>query len=222
MDRLEPFLNRLRYADFKPSLIIDVGANKANWTHRAWDNFPKADFILIEPLESFKGSADLLIQNGAKIKWITAGVGDSVGESYLSVGDRDDNSSFVPSDEQAKAWGMEQVRVPMTTLNRVVQENGECLPDLLKIDAEGYDLKVLNGASDMLGKTEVILIEVSICAPLVENTAHHVITRMGEAGYSLIEITHLNENPNTGALWLAEFAFCLDDSPIWNWFRRHS
>ncbi len=222
MDRLEPFLNRLRDAGFNPTLIIDVGANKANWTHHAWDNFPDADFILIEPLASLEGSADLLIKNGAKIKWITAGVGAHTGESYLSIGERDDSSSFVPSADQAKAWGMEQVRVQMTTLNKVVEENNGTVPDLLKIDAEGYDLKVLDGASELIGKTEVILIEASVCAPLVENTAFEVIRRMGETGYSLIEITHLNENPNTGCLWLAEFAFARNDSQLWNWFSRHS
>jgi hypothetical protein len=41
---------------------------------------------------------------------------------------------------------------------------------MVKIDAEGFDLKVLEGASDLLGRTDIFLVEVAICCAELENT----------------------------------------------------
>ena len=38
--------------------------------------------------------------------------------------------------------------------------SGAGLPEMVKIDAEGFDLKVLAGASDLLGKTDIFLVEL--------------------------------------------------------------
>jgi FkbM family methyltransferase len=58
--------------------------------------------------------------------------------------------------------------VEVKTLDQVVA--GEPVPELVKIDAEGYDLKVVDGAKTLLGKTDVFLIEAMICGEY-ENTA---------------------------------------------------
>ena len=55
------------------------------------------------------------------------------------------------------------------TLNEIVSSAGVPLPEIVKIDAEGFDLKVLAGASDLLGKTDVFFVEVTICCPGHEN-----------------------------------------------------
>jgi len=44
------------------------------------------------------------------------------------------------------------------------------------------DLKVLAGASDLLGKTEVFLVKAAVCTP-VENSVAEVMRFMSNAGY---------------------------------------
>jgi len=46
-----------------------------------------------------------------------------------------------------------RITVPIITLNQIVASSGAGLPEMVKIDAEGFDLKVLAGASNLLGNT---------------------------------------------------------------------
>ncbi len=78
---------------------------------------------------------------------------------------------------------------------------------MVKIDAEGFDLKVLSGASALFGKVEVFLVEAVVCCVDYENTITEVIHRMASVGYRLIDITDLNRSPKYGVLWLCELAF---------------
>jgi hypothetical protein len=103
--------------------------------------------------------------------------------------------------------------VPVTTLNQIVASSDAPPPDMVKIDAEGFDLKVLAGASDLFGKTDIFLVEVVVCANY-DNRVAEVIRFMAKAGYNLMDITDLNRSPKHGVLWLCEFAFLRDGSPL--------
>ena len=100
------------------------------------------------------------------------------------------------------------------TLNEIVSVAGAPSPEMVKIDAEGFDLKVLAGASDLLGKTDIFFVEVTICCPGHENTIARVVKRMDEAGYRVVDVTDLNRSPKYGVLWLCELAFLRNDSPL--------
>ena len=87
---------------------------------------------------------------------------------------------------------------------------------MVKIDAEGLDLRVLAGASDLLGKTDVFLVEAVVCAcdRDYENTAAEVVKFMANAGYRLVDITDLNRSPKHNVLWLCELAFLRNASSL--------
>lgn len=84
----------------------------------------------------------------------------------------------------------------------------------MKIDAEGLDLKVLAGASELFGKTEIFLAEASIGQLDFENTALTLILTMAKAGYRLIDITDLNRSPRHGVLCLCELVFLGNTSKL--------
>lgn len=220
-ERLSQAFAGLKNAGFEPSLIYDVGANRGGWTRMAYGFYPNAEYILVEPQQGLHSSLADLQANGLKAEWVAAGAGDQEGEALFSLADRDDSYSFAPTAEQAKAWGLKQVSMPITTLDAVSAERGHRVPQMLKIDAEGFDLKVLDGAGQLTGKVEVLFIEASVCAPNVPNTVGEVVKRLDAAGYRVFDITHLNHNANTGRLWLVELAFCLKSSPLWNRFGSH-
>lgn len=90
---------------------------------------------------------------------------------------------------------------------------------MVKIDAEGFDLRVIAGASELFGKTELFLLEATICAVTpgdFENTLANVVQTMGSAGYRLIDITDLNRSPKYGVLWVCELAFLWNASRLLN------
>src|SRR5262249_15263275 len=129
-------LDRLR---FKASHIVDVGANKGNWTRTAVRYFPQALYTLVEPQQHLRASVQDL-EASHQIRWVNAGCADAPGFLPLAVsGDRDlTGSTFVRAN-----WAKRTITVEVKTLDQVVA--GEPVPELVKIDAEGYDLKVVDG-----------------------------------------------------------------------------
>lgn len=203
---LEHFFATVKNIGFEPTYIIDVGANHGRWTRKALTYFPNAAVTMIEPQEHLKADVeDLLIR--PNIKWITAGAGSENKVAKFTIAEYDDSSTFIISEQEAASHGMKQIDMPLVTLNKVVTDNGDKIPELVKIDAEGLDLEVIEGASDLLGKTEVILLETAICARNIDNKIGLTISKMEDLGYEPFDITDLNYSPHQKVLWLAEIAF---------------
>jgi len=211
--RLRAFLRAWSRLNAAPGFIIDIGANHGAWTRSAIDFFPNATFLMVEPQERLKiHSQDLLQRPG--VRWLTAGINDQPGSMLLTMPPRDDSASFRMSEADAKARGFPQVEVPVTTLDEIVTRENR-IPELVKIDAEGFDLKALRGASKLLGVTEVIFVECGIAARTFENTLKAVCSFMWDRGYRVADFTGLNHSPKHGVLWLSEVAFVKESSPMW-------
>jgi FkbM family methyltransferase len=208
---LEHFFPLLRRLGFAPRHVVDVGANRGTWTRAAFKYFPNAVYTLVEPQDHLRSYGQDLIAQGCKLKWINAGCGDFSGTLPLFVSYRDDASTFVDWHD-----GWQRITVPIMTLSEVVAFSGAGLPEMVKIDAEGFDLKVLAGASDLLGKTDIFLVEAVVCSigGADENTIAEVVSFMAKAGYNLMDITDLNRSPKHGVLWLCELAFLREGSPL--------
>jgi FkbM family methyltransferase len=211
---LDSFFFALKKRGFAPRRIFDVGANRGFWTRTAMKYFPDASYVLVEPQERLREGVQDLIDGGRKIEWIHAGTGDRSGMLPFTFASREDSCSFVPTQEQANSVGFERREIRVVTLNELVAKSGAPAPDLVKIDAEGFDLKVLAGASELLGKTEVFLAEAVVCSQGYENTVAEVVAKMASAGYRLVDITDLNRSPVHGVLWLCEVAFLREDSQL--------
>jgi len=214
-DGLTPFFSCIKRLGFTPRHIMDVGANHGIWTREALKHFPDASYTLVEPQDQLKASVQDLIDAGCKIRWINAGAGDKSGTLPFTITPRDYDSTFTVTAEEARDAGLRQIPVEVKTLNEIVSTVNMPLPEMVKIDAEGFDLKVLRGASDLFGKTEIFLAEASTFGtyqnPLVE-----VLDFMADAGYRLFDITDLNHSPKCGILWLCELAFLRNASPLLN------
>jgi len=208
---LHCFLGALRQLGFSPNHIVDVGANRGSWTRKALSYFPDAQYTLIEPQDHLKVHIQDLLDRGCKITWINVGAADKSGTLPLTISYRDDSSSFAPTLVDA---GASQIPVPVKTVNEIVSAESASPPEIVKIDAEGFDLKVLAGATDLLGKTDIFFVEVTIWCPEHENTIAKVVRKMDEAGYRVVDITDINRTPKHGVLWLCELAFLRIDSPL--------
>jgi FkbM family methyltransferase len=208
---LDCFFATLSSCGFHPRHIVDVGAHMGSWTRKALEYFPDAQYTLVEPQDRLKANIQDLLGRGCKITWINAGAADTSGELPFTVSRREDSCSFAPTSVDAGAL---RISVPVTTLNDIVSASNAPLPEMVKIDAEGFDLRVLAGASDLLGKTEIFFVEVAVGCPEFENTLANVVRMMDEAGYRVADITDINRSPKYGVLWLCELAFVRKGSPL--------
>jgi FkbM family methyltransferase len=212
-ERLGPCLAALKELGFAPRHIVDVGANHGLWTREAIAFFPDARYTLVEPQDELKRDIQDLVERGRKVEWVNAAAGDRTGVLPFTIGRRDDSSTLSLSEEEACAAGLRRVLVEVKTLNEIVSSRGLPCPEMVKIDAEGFDLKVLAGASELLGKTEVFLVEAAVCCDL-ENSVARVVQFMCAAGYRMLDVTSLNRSPRHNVLWLCELAFIKDGSRL--------
>jgi FkbM family methyltransferase len=191
------FFPLLRRLGFAPRHVVDVGANRGYWTRAAFKYFPNAVYTLVEPQDHLKFYTQDLVTQGCKIRWINAGCGDFCGTLPLIVSYRDDSSTFVDRHDNPTA---QRITVPIITLNQIVASSDAGLPELVKIDAEGFDLKVLAGASDLLGKTDIFLVEAVVWGAdgAYDNSVAKVVRFMAEVGYNVMDITDLNRSPKYG------------------------
>jgi len=211
---LTNFFPLLKQFGFAPQNIWDVGANRGDWTRAAVRYFPDANYTLVEPQDQLKeGLADVM--RGHKIRWINAGASNQRGALPLYINSRDQSSSFVGS-ARIKNNAVRQVDVQVRTLDEIRSAYSLPVPEILKIDAEGFDLKVLAGASDFVGTTEIILAEAAIAQLDLENSASNLINAMDAYGYRLLDITDLHRGPSQGVLWLCEFAFLRKASQLFD------
>jgi FkbM family methyltransferase len=211
---LESFLGLLKRFGFDPKHMVDIGANRGTWTRKAVQFFPNAQYTLVEPQDQLKNYIQDLIASGIKINWVNAGVSDVSGTLPLTVSHRDDSSTFISSPNDGNA---PKILIPVRTLNEIVSSSNSPMPEMVKIDAEGFDLKVLAGATQLFGKTEVFFVEVVISENNpYENTISRMIPTMEQAGYHAVDITDINRSPKYGVLWLCELAFLRNGSPLFD------
>jgi FkbM family methyltransferase len=193
------FFEVVKRFGFSPKHIVDIGANHGDWTRAALRFFPEAHYTLLEPQDWLKIHIQDLQAAGRNVRWINAGVSDISGTLPFYISHRDDSSTFLTSPLPAtsiKVWSLDDLLV----------EYSLPVPELVKIDAEGFDLKVLRGAKTLLGETDVFLSEATVLSP-AENSVAAIVKFMAENGYHLIDITEINRSPKHNVLWLTELAF---------------
>jgi FkbM family methyltransferase len=169
----------------KPKTVIDVGVG--NGTHELYRAFPDAQFILIEPVREFQSSLDA-IRREFKCRIYQKAVSNKPGTMEISVNSLDPQlSSF--KDRPPSASILEKRQVEVTTLDTILAENKDIeLPLLLKVDTEGYELEVLEGARQMLAVAEMVILEVSISKRFENSyTFEDLILFMKQHGFSVFD-----------------------------------
>lgn len=214
-----PFLRNLGMRGFYPERVVDVGANRGRWTAKALPIFPDATYTLVEPQIEMKGELDALCARHRNVRWVQVGLAAIDGELPFTLTGRT-SSTFVVSPEDASARGLEQRMVPVMTLERLCREVVGGVPDLLKIDAEGFELEIVKGAGDLLGQIELILLELPFFhfsarpgVPLFRDA----VAEMARHGYEVYDFTAFQKRRHDGALGQAEVAFARRDG----FLRRH-
>ena len=165
---------------FAPKHIIDVGANHGNWTRRALKYFPDAYYTLVEPQDHLRTHVQDLLGRDGKIRWIGAVRATEPGTLPFTISYRDYFSSFTPTTRGSKGCRDTPNRSPGNHSQRNRPTSDAPFPDMIKIDAEGFDLRVLAGASKLVGKTEIFLLEATICAEATTNSQQNLRKLSGE------------------------------------------
>jgi FkbM family methyltransferase len=206
-DPLDRFLHCVTRLGFKPRHVVDVGANVGSWTRGAQRYFPDAYFTLLEPNPRL---TDGLVQgfgSNARVKVHAVGAGAADGSFPFMLHERNDSGSFAPTPEQADAKGFPQVDIPVVRVDTLLATSDRPPADMLKIDAEGLDLEVIEGARKTIAGCEIVLVEAGIMNKAMRNDLKAVVDLMTELGFRPFDIVEFIRTREHDSLWLIEMAF---------------
>ena len=102
---------------------------------------------------------------------------------------------------------------PMRTIDDVVVASQMQAPTLLKLDVQGYEFEVLNGAEKTLPAMAAILAEVNLLD--IHKGVHlldELIVFLRDRDFLTYDICGLTRRPLDKALWQADFIFVPRDS----------
>jgi FkbM family methyltransferase len=209
---LSNFLRLLNSLEYTPEVVFDIGAHVGDWTKECLKFYPDANYYLFEPQKDLCSIIESEFGFNKNVELFNVGVGNQNGELDFTLHKRKDSSTFRFTSEEANKSGFEQIKIPIVSLDAFIAKNGLPFPNILKIDAEGFDLEVLKGTINILSKVDVVFIEVGIVNNKIENSALKVMSFMNKYDFRLFDITALNRPFEHKILWLSEFVFIKNGS----------
>ena len=148
------------------STIIDIGANRGQFSLAARTKSPKARIIAFEPLEKPAATFRKVFRKDNNVILHKSAIGPYSGEALMHVTAADDSSSILEvSQKQVSLYpGTHEIReerVPIGRLSDYVKTN-ELIPRaMLKIDVQGFELQALIGCESLLNHISLIYAECS-------------------------------------------------------------
>ncbi|ASU36290.1 FkbM family methyltransferase [Mucilaginibacter xinganensis] len=194
--------------------IMDVGAHTGSWSIMAKQIFPEAKFCLIEPQIEMEDNLKLFCSTSNNSTYFIAGAGPVTEKKHLTLWDDFAGSSFLPVEDEAhKAVGRQRM-VSMIAIDEIIATNEFEVPELVKLDVQGYELEALKGAGRLFGKTEVFILEASLFSfsdvtgmPIFSE----VMNFMLERDYLVYDFAGFSRRPLDGALGQCDICFVKRD-----------
>ena len=164
-------VSELREVLFKPKYILDIGAHKGNYTDLFLTLNKKLNITLFEPNIYLYDDLLLKYKKKKNLRIYNFGLGEKNSlKKFLLNKNSDYISSFSKINNKSKYLIIRNL-VLGSFKNKTEQKNVKVKKldslkflkdkkiDLIKIDVEGYEEKVIDGGKSILKKTKVLLIE---------------------------------------------------------------
>lgn len=206
-------VQHLQTLHFHPSTVIDVGV--AHGTEALYQGFPQAKHLLIEPLKEFEPHLKK-IAKAYGAEYVLAAAGKEAGFISFHV-HKDLSSSSLYAEKDESANGIPRL-IDVITLDEVCARKKLSGPFLIKVDVQGAELEVLQGAQSLLQDTEVIILEVSLL-PFFEGGPQlaEIVYALKEWGFVVYDIVGGHNRPYDQALAQVDLVFVKTDGSFRNY-----
>jgi FkbM family methyltransferase len=163
-----PTVSLLGVRNLPIQTIIDVGANEGQFAKEYLEYFPKARVVSFEPVPQAYDRLAAWAASDGRVTVIKAAVGEANGKL-----DMFEHVDFTASSSLLKTTKAVEERWPKTGNQRVISIDVTTLDDalagvpltpgvLVKIDVQGYEDRVIRGASRTLRATDAAIIEIDL------------------------------------------------------------
>ncbi|AMN43769.1 FkbM family methyltransferase [Rhodoplanes sp. Z2-YC6860] len=197
-------LERLLANGFSPTIIHDVGAYRGDFARECLRIWPESQVHCFEVLPDRVAEIKRLSDQRIIVHEYLLGETTKVCELH----ELETASSVLLEHNNAN------VPVTRSYPMKTVDEIG-ITPDLLKLDVQGYEYQVLQGAKATLPGVSVILAEVNLID--IHRECHlldELIGYLREFDFMTYDICGLGRRPLDDALWQADFIFVKRESPL--------
>jgi FkbM family methyltransferase len=210
-DDMEAALQHLVDKGFRPKVVVDIGSAKGYWTLNAAWRWKSAEFFMIDPLAESEPDLKKICED-PRFHYILSAVGKEPGELLMNVTPDCDGSSLL---EFPNPVADRQRRVPIETLDRLIESGRIKPPQFVKLDVQGFEMNVLEGGAKLFESAEVFIIEVNFFefmpgCPRVQD----IITYMAGRGFYPFDFAGFLRRPHENDLGQADIVFVRKDSPL--------
>ena len=204
-------------------VIFDIGAHHGESVEFLKRLFPKSTIHSFEPdPESFDVLSSKAIDG---VSYYNQALSDSEGTAIffrnkishtnslfkVNLSSRDSigiTNATDNDDKQYLSGFNSEVQVVTTTLDTFIKEYSVEGVDLLKIDVQGAECRVLTGGENVLKKTKVIVLEISFFDYYEHQTSFlDVELLLSPLGFKLYSISEISNNPMNGRTDWAEVIY---------------
>ena len=169
--------------DIPNPIIFDVGANKGQSIEKFKNYYKDCILHSFEPNINLKSDLEKIISNHKNVKLNFFGLGDKVEKKEFFKYKMHRFNSFNKIDTE-KIWLNERAKTinssaadlflnnelaPIDTIDNYCNKNKIDKIDILKIDTQGYEKNVIEGAIEMIKNNKVDLIELELIFTEVYN-----------------------------------------------------
>ena len=188
-------------SDITPQTILDVGANEGKVAEAALRSYPNCKIICFEPVSgTFQALQKRLALYGDRVVYFNEALSDVNSKGEINLTNFNGANSIQAQPDFHKFFNphVREIGKEVITLSRL-DDIASKLPtqkiDLMKIDVEGHELKVLQGGAKFIQKNvDTIIVELSLMrdASWSQQAVFEIFALMKELGFALLNIFDLN------------------------------
>jgi FkbM family methyltransferase len=184
-------IQKLKLNGYTPKTIFDIGAHCGNWTAECLPIYPNATYHLYEAIEydelgRFSGAPNINVNCGylldseeREVKWYQM---KNTGDSMF----REKTNCFTDC----------QVILRRTSVLDNMIDASDLEDVLIKIDCQGAEIPILKGATEIIKKTDFIILEIPFFGQYnegVPNFLEHIqyMDSIGFIPYDISDMHHL-------------------------------
>lgn len=212
---MDSFLEDLKIRGLQCKSILDVGANSSSWSRLAIKTFQEAHFYLIEPQIEMEEKLIAFTKEFNNSDYFLKGVGPINETLTLTIWDDLGGSSVLPIEDKKLLTIGKQRKIEIVKIDDLIDNNKIQLPELIKLDIQGFELEALKGALKTFGYTEVYILEVSLFPfsdgpgmPILSDVINFMLSK----DYVVYDFAGFLRRPLDGALGQCDICFVKKNS----------